>query len=56
MDQRSVCVKLSTGGTQDWYNVRRALGGLWVDESINSGGYYGCTNGGGESYTGSVYL
>ncbi|MER3406503.1 MAG: hypothetical protein C4346_19860 [Chloroflexota bacterium] len=50
------CVRLSTSATRDTYNVRRPLGGLWVDESINEGGYYGCSLGGGESYTGSVYL
>ena len=50
------CVKLSTSATWDTYYISRPLGGLWVDESINESGYYGCTLGGGESYTGSVYL
>ena len=49
------CPKLSTSAIRDTYNVRRALGGLWVDESINRGGY-DCTYGIGDSYTGSVYL
>ncbi|GIW04408.1 MAG: hypothetical protein KatS3mg059_1028 [Thermomicrobiales bacterium] len=50
------CVRLSTSATRDVYNVRAPLGGLWTDESINQGGDYGCWLGGGESYTGSVYL
>jgi len=50
------CSQLSTSSLWDTYYVNRLLGYLWVDESINDGGNYGCSLGGGESYTGSVYL
>ena len=52
------CPQLHTGATRDDYGYHDTgvSSGPYIDESINQGGDYGRVWGGGDSYTGSVYL